>query len=212
MFILIHDLSYPVKIRIRRCKWSSFPCKMLCTAYNLNKKWEKSFKADGDKSGLQEVDLDGTISNMTIQDMTEEYLENATPGKGTLAYAVGYQRGVHRKEVEIGEWLHSTLGGDIILLQEAIECNRKTPDYAWGGKYWELKSISSAKAADSAFRTAAKQIQENPGGIILELSDGIEVTELENVLLSRFRRVGIDEIDILIVFQKVLKKVLRYKK
>lgn len=103
---------------------------MLCTAYNLNKKWEKSFKADGDKSGLQEVDLDGTISNMTIQDMTEEYLENATPGKGTLAYAVGYQRGVHRKEVEIGEWLHSTLGGDIILLQEAIECNRKTPDYA----------------------------------------------------------------------------------
>lgn len=35
---------------------------------------------------------------------------------------------------------------------------------------------------------------------------------VENVLLSRFRRVGIDEIDILIVFQKVLKKVLRYKK
>lgn len=46
----------------------------------------------------------------------------------------------------------------------------------------------------------------------MELSDGIEVTELENVLLSRFRRIGIDEIDILIVFQKVLKKVLRYKK
>lgn len=97
-------------------------------------------------------------------------------------------------------------------MQEAFECNRKTPDYVWNGKYWELKTLSSARAADSALRTAAKQIQENPGGVILELADGIELAELESVLSGRFRRVGIDEVDILIMSQNMLKKVLRYKK
>lgn len=155
---------------------------------------------------------DVTITDMKIQDVTEEYLKNAVPGKGTLAYATGYQIGIHGKEVEIGKWIHSTFGKDIILLQEAFECNRKTPDYVWNGKYWELKTLSSARAADSALRTAAKQIQENPGGVILELADGIELAELESVLSGRFRRVGIDEVDILIMSQNMLKKVLRYKK
>lgn len=44
------------------------------------------------------------------------------------------------------------------------------------------------------------------------LAGGIEMAELENVLSGRFRRVGIDEIDILIMSRNMLKKVLRYKK
>lgn len=71
---------------------------------------------------------------------------------------------------------------------------------------------SHVKAADSALRTAAKQIQENPGGVILELVNDVEMTDLEKVLSNRFKRIGINRMDILIVENGVLKKVLRYKK
>ncbi len=79
-------------------------------------------------------------------------------------------------------------------------------------KHGRLKSISSAKAADSALRTAAKQIIENSGGIILELVGEVDIEVLEKILSSRFRRVGIEQIDILIKTRDSLKKVLRYKK
>ncbi len=175
------------------------------------KQWQKSF-VDGDKSGLQEVAKDGNVMDMDIQNVTENYLKNATPNQGTIAYEAGYRMGIYRKEMEIASRIHSTLGGDITLLQETVDCNKKTPDFTWNGKAWELKSISSAKAADSALRTAAKQIQKNPGGVILELTSGIDMAGLEKVLADRCRRVGIDEMDILIMAQNVLKKVLRYKK
>ncbi len=61
-------------------------------------------------------------------------------------------------------------------------------------------------------RTAAKQIIENPGGIILELVGEVDIEVLEKILSSRFRRVGIEQIDILIKTRDSLKKVLRYKK
>ena len=79
-------------------------------------------------------------------------------------------------------------------------------------KHGRLQSISSAKAADSALRTAAKQIIENSGGIILELVGEVDIEVLEKILSSRFRRVGIELIDILIKTRDSLKKVLRYKK
>ena len=149
---------------------------------------------------------------MKIQNVTEYYLENATPNKGTFIYSAGYSIKNHRKETAIGIWLYSTLGGDITLLQEASDCGKKTPDYIWNGKAWELKSISSAKAADSALRTAAKQIIENPGGVILELVGEVDIETLEKILSSRFKRVRMEQIDILIKTGDNLKKVLRYKK
>ena len=45
--------------------------------------------------------------------------------------------------------------------------------------------------------------------MILELADGIGLAELESVLSGRFGRVGIDEMDILILSQNMLKKVLK---
>ena len=149
---------------------------------------------------------------MNVYDVTEEYLKNALPSKGRITYSIGYQMGTHRKEVEVGNWVYGRLGGEIIFLQEATDCNTKTPDYLWNGKAWELKSISSAKAADSALRTAARQIRENPGGVILDLTNDIDMENLEKVLLGRFRRIQFDELDILIIAQGGLKKVLRYKK
>lgn len=149
---------------------------------------------------------------MRVYDVTKEYLKNASPNKGMITQSIGYQIETHRKEVEVGNWVHENLGGDIVLLQEATDCNKKTPDYLWNGKAWELKSISSAKAADSALRKAARQIQENPGGVMLELTADIDVAELEKMISGRFRRVHLEEMDILIMVQGGLEKVLRYKK
>lgn len=158
------------------------------------------------------VEGKAAIIDIKVYDVTEEYLKSTLSDKGVITYTVGYKTGTHKKEVEIGNWIHDNLGGVIVLLKETSDCNKKTPDYLWKGKAWELKSISSAKAADSAFRTAAKQIQENPGGVILELTDDIDMADLEKVLLGRFRRVHLDVLDILIIAQGVLKKILRYKK
>lgn len=149
---------------------------------------------------------------MNIQNVTENYIKNSMQNKGTITYESEYRKGIHRKEMEIAEWIHTTLGGDIILLKEKADCTRKMPDFIWNGKEWELKSISSAKAADSALRAAAKQIQRNPGGVIIELVNDVEMDYLEKVLANRFRRIGIESIDILIIAGGRLKKVLWYKK
>lgn len=175
------------------------------------KEWQKAF-IDGDKSEFGESSPSVADADVNMQDVTENYLKNAKPNSGILSYGAGYRTGIHKKEIEIADWLHGVLGGDISLLQEASDCRRKTPDYVWNGKMWELKSISSAKAADSALRAAVKQIQENPGGVVLELVGNIEMAELEKTISNRFRRVGIDEIDIIIMAKSVLKKILKCKK
>lgn len=161
---------------------------------------------------MKEATPDGIMNHMEIQNVTENYLKKAMPREGTLAYESGYQMGIHRKEIEIANWLYSILGGNITLLQETNKYKTPTPDYVWNGKYWELKSISSAKAADSALRGAVMQIQKNPGGVILELGKDIDMKELENVLITRFRRVQLDTLDILVLAHGILKKILRLKK
>ena len=107
---------------------------------------------DADKSGLQEALFSDTIIDMKIQNVTGDYLKIATPKEGAIIYEEGYRMGLHGKKVKIADWLHNTLGGDIMLLNEGGNWNKKTPDFIWNGKEWELKSISSAKAADSALK------------------------------------------------------------
>ena len=60
-------------------------------------------------------------------DVTQEYLDSATPGQGTITYEEGYKQGRHRDEIEKAEWLRDTFGGDIRLLRESSEKNQDTP-------------------------------------------------------------------------------------
>ena len=55
---------------------------------------------------------------MEIQNVTDNYLEDAIPGRGDFIFEAGYQMGTHRKEVEIGKWVYNKFGGDITLLHE----------------------------------------------------------------------------------------------
>ena len=115
----------------------------------------------------------------------KKYIENATPRMGKVRYENGYRIKDHKTEIEVADQLREQLGGKIVLLKEANTQGAKTPDYLWRGKQWELKSISTAKAADSAVRSAIKQIKSNPGGIILQCSNGIDENELKRTVDMR---------------------------
>lgn len=77
---------------------------------------------------------------------------------------------------------------------------------------WELKGTSSINGADKLLQHAIKQIQDNPGGVILNVLDDIDMSELEKQLARRFLRSNIDALDLMILSKDSLVKILRYKK
>ena len=145
------------------------------------------------------------------QDVTPEYFGTATPGKGKITIDAGYSTAKHPEESKIANLLLETFGGDITLLNESNEDHVKTPDYQWNGKYWDLKTISTERAADSAIRHGLKQIVENPGGIILDLKDrNFSDEKLKKEIEGRMRR-GIEATtDIMIISREKVKSVLRF--
>lgn len=145
-------------------------------------------------------------------DVLDEYVRSKTPGQGTITFDEGYSRAHHADEIKTAQWLHDTLGGDIVLLQENLG-GAKKPDYIWRGKFWELKNITSDKAADSAVRGALKQIAETPGGVILDCGENeIEISALQVVIDARISRSGKFPVDVLVLHRKELLAALRYKK
>ena len=146
-------------------------------------------------------------------DVLGEYLRTATPGRGSITYDEGYNHTRHAAEIKTAQWLHDTLGGDIVLLQETGGLFEKTPDFLWRNKGWELKSTTTEKSADSALRSALKQIQDNPGGVILNYNDNdIELDAVLDTVKRRLIRQEQCNADILIVHRNELKAALRYKK
>lgn len=144
--------------------------------------------------------------------VTTEYIKNARPGTGKIVFGNGYRKDTHQEEMKIAEWLHNNLGGDITLLCEANEDKIKTPDYLWNEKMWDLKSISSEKAANSAVRHGFAQIQENPGGIILDIGDrDFSIEELWAVVDKRMGWYDTNgDIDILVLSKGKLVSATRY--
>lgn len=158
-------------------------------------------------SGAKTITLRATRGSVTA-----EYIKAAKPGSGSVVFGDGYQKGTHPEEVKIAQWLHDNLGGDITLLREANEDKVKTPDYLWNEKLWDLKTISSEKAANSAVRHGIAQIQANPGGIILDLGD-LDFSE-EKLWSVVDKRMGWYDtngnIDILVLSKGKLVSVRRY--
>lgn len=147
-----------------------------------------------------------------FENVMAEYLRNAAAGSGTLQYGTGYNVAKHPAEIKTAQWLHENLGGDIVLLQETGGLNEKMPDYLWQGKYWELKSVSTGKAVDSALRSALKQIAENPGGVVIDCTDDISLDVLTTNIQLRITRSAPFGLDVLVTQRDMLVKALRYKK
>lgn len=146
-------------------------------------------------------------------DVLPEYLAYASPGVGSITCGHECDRAERKEEIKIAQWLRDNFGGNIELLQESAEVGMKTPDYLWSGKQWELKTITSTKAADSALRSALKQIKENPGGIILDCTDvNAPKSELQSAIEYRMQRSSQFSADVIVFQAGKATNVFRYKK
>lgn len=154
----------------------------------------------------------GQTKQMKGKDVTKQYISNSTPGKGKIVYGEGYNEKQHKDEIRGAELLHKIFGGDIVLLSEVNADKVMTADYLWNGKYWDLKSTSTSKSANSAIRHGLKQIRENPGGIILNYNDNnVDIDEVIEVIEKRMEWSKLGQVDIMIIRNKKVVVVLRYK-
>ena len=151
-------------------------------------------------------------SAAAAEDVTEEYWSSAAPGQGTVTYESGLKTKSHQAEIDTAHWIHQQFGGDILLLKESERDSVKRPDYLWRERFWELKGVTSINGADKLLQYAIKQIQDNPGGVVLNVLEDINLAALERQLGRRIGRSRLDTVDIMILLRGRLEKVLRYHK
>lgn len=149
----------------------------------------------------------------TAKDVTNKYLDSAKPRMGKVRYERGYHIKGHKAEIEVANQLRNQFGGKIVLLKEANAQGKKTPDYLWRGKQWELKSISTAKAADMAIRSGVKQIKGKPGGVVLQCADVVNIDDMVRTVDARALRNIMFDFDVIAMRENgELLFARRYKK
>lgn len=151
-------------------------------------------------------------SEKSAKDVTKKYIDSAKPRMGKVRYENGYRFKNHKEEINVANQIRELFGGKIVLLKESQTPGIKMPDMLWKGKQWEIKSISTEKAADSALRKAIKQIHGNQGGVIFDVADGIDKQKLIDVLDARATRSKSFNADIIAIHKGFVLFVRRYKK
>lgn len=151
-------------------------------------------------------------SEKSAKDVTKKYIDSAKPRMGKVRYENGYRFKNHKEEINVANQIRELFGGKIVLLKESQTPGIKMPDMLWKGKQWEIKSISTEKAADSALRKAIKQIHGNQGGVIFDVADGIDKQKLIDVLDARATRSKSFNADIIALHNESVLFVRRYKK
>lgn len=151
-------------------------------------------------------------SEKSEKDVTKKYIDSAKPRMGKVRYENGYHIKGHKTEIEVASQLRDQFGGKFVLLKESQTPGIKMPDMLWKGKQWEIKSISTEKAADSALRKAIKQIHGNQGGVIFDVADGIDKQKLIDVLDARATRSKSFNADIIALHNGSVLFARRYKK
>ena len=120
-------------------------------------------------------------------DITEHYLNIATPGFGEIIKQEGYNDSLHSNEISMAKLIINTLGGDVVLLNE--------------------------KNLDNAVRKGLRQIKDNPGGIILDFGKKeIKLNEVKKCLEDRLRRGFPSSVDFILIARDTIVAVFRYKK
>ena len=153
--------------------------------------------------------LTKTVNNgVDVKDLYDRF---AKPNVGSITYDEGYNVRTHKAEIEFADWLHSYYGGNIHLLSEINQNKISTPDYIWNNKLWDLKTVTTEKAANSAVRKGLKQIANNPGGVILNYGDSnISLKSLQEIIDKRMQWYKDATVDIMIVHNKSVIKIMRY--
>ena len=151
-------------------------------------------------------------SEKSAKDVTKKYIDSAKPRMGKVRYENGYRSKTHKEEINVANQIRELFGGKIVLLKESQTPGMQMPGMLWKGKQWEIKSISTEKAADSALRKAIKQIHGNQGGVIFDVADGIDKKKLIDVLDARATRSKSFNADIIALHNGAVLFVRRYKK
>lgn len=179
--------------------------------------WTKEWHSLNEKDRIEKRKQVGIRKEYNLKrgtDVTAEYEHGKFPGQGKINYDSGYDKTLHENEIEFAEWLYRKLGGDIRLVNEINMQGQKSPDYVWNGRYWDLKTTTTAKAANSALRHGLKQIKDNPGGIILDYkNEDVDLQEVINEVGNRMRqskRGDLYHVDVMVVSKQEIVKVIRY--
>ena len=168
---------------------------------------EKREEAEGIERELKQQVKNAKLRD--FEDVTQEYLETATPNEGRVNIENGVDKDKRKDEIDGAHMVVEEIGGDITVRAE--HDGQKNPDYNWRKALWDLKSTTTEQAPNSAVRVGLGQIAENPGGIILNF--GNNEVDLEEVIKTISLRMGwhMDQnIDILIFMKGKLAKALRY--
>ncbi len=162
--------------------------------------WSKEVLDENDvwSKDIQQVTKRERNNNSLIEnDVTLDYLKRATPGRGSYVVENGFQD--KNNESMIAKWLYDIFGGDIKLLAENGNEGEKNPDYLWNNKLWDLKTVSTENAANSALKKAMLQIKNNPGGAILYYEKYTPNMQLlKKVIDERMKWKHIGEMDVII--------------
>lgn len=184
------------------------------TGYNrrLGAKTGAITRAQNKQKNLQIPLTDLDKGGKNYKEVQEEYRKTSSPKHGTVTYEKGYNTEEHKNEIVFADWLYNKFGGDIKLLNEKPKEGIKMPDYIWNGKLWDLKTASTEKSANGLIRKGLKQIEPNPGGIFLDYGDrDISIDKLLSVIEERMQWYKGKSLDIMIVQNGEVIKVLRYK-
>lgn len=142
----------------------------------------------------------------------DAFMQKAKPGGGGITYDQGYRKSRHQEEFQVANWLKDNFGGNIHLVNEKTKFT-KSPDYLWNEKKWDLKTVTTVKSVDSALRHGIKQIEDNPGGIILNFPDDkTNLINLEKAIIQRMRRSAHIDAVIIVLQAFNLVDILQYKK
>lgn len=145
------------------------------------------------------------------KDVTKQYFEDATPGKGNIDYDKKFKNYKYKQEIANALIIHSVLGGDIFLInpnnQNGISC-----DYIRNYENRELKSPVTLKGIDKLIRKAIKQIGYCEGGIIINadlLNEPIE--EIIRIAINRVKRYKSSDlvVDLIIIKDKKIIRIAR---
>ena len=144
------------------------------------------------------------------RNVTSEYLDKKKDSKILIPDDI---KG-HKEEIKAAKWITDNFGGTIELVKETNRRGIKTPDYIWNGKEWELKNPSSYNAIDQRLRHGIKQIQDNPGGIILDIkNDDLRIEEVRSKIGDRFSRTkSLNKLDVIVRIGENKPQIYRYKK
>lgn len=147
---------------------------------------------------------------LEITDITNQFASQPiTPGK--VIHDDLYKVGRHKEELLMAAILAENFGGEVHPLTESKSSAVKTPDYEWNGSLWELKTISTEQAADTAVRKGLKQIKKKPGGLVIDyIGESLAVEKLLEIIDRRIERGFYHEITVLLFRKRKLLLARKY--